>query len=169
MDSLSNPTSRRSFLTGPAAAAAAFTIIKPELVKGWGADKLKIGLIGCGGRGTQAVADNMKGAPNTELVAMGDIFEDRLEGSLKDLRSREEMQPFQDRIKVTPENHFIGFDAYKKVLASGVDIIFLATPPGWRPIHFEAAIEANKHVFCEKPFGTDPVGVPQDHGRGGQG
>ena len=159
MDSLSNPTSRRSFLTGPAAAAAAFTIIKPELVKGWGADKLKIGLIGCGGRGTQAVADNMKGAPNTELVAMGDIFEDRLEGSLKDLRSREAMQPFQDRIKVTPENHFIGFDAYKKVLASGVDIIFLATPPGWRPIHFEAAIEANKHVFCEKPFGTDPVGV----------
>jgi len=159
MDSLSNPTSRRSFLAGPAAAAAAFTIIRPELVKGWGADKLKIGLIGCGGRGTQAVVDNMQGDPNTELVAMGDIFEDRLEGSLKDLRHRKEMHPFQDRIKVTPENHFVGFDAYKKVIASGVDIIFLATPPGWRPFHFEAAIEANKHVFCEKPFGTDPVNV----------
>jgi predicted dehydrogenase len=101
----------------------------------------------------------MVGDPRTELVAMADIFEDHLEGSLKKLKARPEMQPFQDRIKVTPEMRFVGFDAYKKLIGSGVDIVFLATPPAWRPIHFEAAIEGNKHVFCEKPFGTDPVHV----------
>ena len=160
MKSVTPTTSRRSFLTGTATAAtAAFTIVEPHLVRGWGDEKLKVGLIGCGGRGTEAVYNTMVGDPRTELVAMADIFEDHLEGSLKTLRERPEMQPYQDRIKVSPETRFVGFDAYKKLLASPIDIVFLATPPGWRPIHFEAAIEANKHVFCEKPFGTDPVHV----------
>ena len=159
METKHNSPTRRSFLAVPAAAAAAFTIVKPELVSGWGSEKLKIGLIGCGGRGTQAVVDDFTGTSNTELVAMGDIFEDRLEGSLKTLQSRPDMAKFQDRLKVAPDRHFVGFDAYKKVLASDADIVILATPPGWRPIHFEAAIEAGKHVFCEKPFGTDPVNV----------
>jgi len=159
MDSSTPTPSRRSFLTGSAATAAAFTIVEPQLVRGWGSEKLKVGLIGCGSRGTEAIYNTMVGDPRTELVAMADIFEDHLEGSLKKLKARPEMQPFQDRIKVTPEMRFVGFDAYKKLIGSGVDIVFLATPPAWRPIHFEAAIEANKHVFCEKPFGTDPVHV----------
>ena len=159
MDTSTHTSSRRSFLTGSAATAAAFTIVEPQLVRGWGSEKLKIGLIGCGNRGTEAIYNTMVGAPHTELVAMADIFEDHLEGSLKTLKNRPEMQRYQDRIKVTPEMRFVGFDAYKKLIGSGVDIIFLATPPAWRPIHFEAAIDANKHVFCEKPFGTDPVHV----------
>ena len=159
MDTSTHTSSRRSFLTGSAATAAAFTIVEPQLVRGWGSEKLKVGLIGCGSRGTEAIYNTMVGDPRTELVAMADIFEDHLEGSLKKLKARPEMQPFQDRIKVTPEMRFVGFDAYKKLIGSGVDIVFLATPPAWRPIHFEAAIEGNKHVFCEKPFGTDPVHV----------
>lgn len=155
-----NPSSRRSFLTGSGVAGAAtFTILRPELVRGVQGAKLKAGLIGCGGRGSQAVADMMKGDPNVDLVAMGDIFEDKLEGSLRMLRTREDMAPFQERIKVGPDKRFLGFDSYKKVIASDVDVIMLAAPPGWRPVHLEAAVAAGKHVFCEKPFGTDPVGV----------
>ncbi len=151
-----NPNrSRRSFIAGSSAAATAFTIVRPELVRGWAPATLKIGLVGCGGRGTQAVLDAMEGDPAVELHSMGDIFEDKLEGSLRRLRSGK----YAARIKVEPEQRFMGFDSYKKVLASGADVIFLATPPGWRPTHFEAAIEAGKHVFCEKPFGVDATGV----------
>ncbi len=134
-------------------------IIKPELVRGAGQERLRAGLIGCGGRGRTAVIDLMTGAQNVDFVAMGDVFEDRLEQSLTWLRDTKRHGQFQDRIKVSPEHRFVGFDAYKKVIESGVDIILLCAPPGYRPLHFEAAIEANKHVFCEKPFGTDAVGV----------
>src|SRR5258706_12916263 len=159
-----NHISRRSFLQksstgGAAAAAAAFTIIKPELVRGAGKERLKAGLVGCGGRGTQAVVDMMQGTENINLVAMGDLFEDQLEKSLNQIRARKDYDTYKDRIAVDPEHHFTGFDAYKKVLASDIDIVMLATPPGYRPMHFEAAVEAKKHVFCEKPFGTDPVNV----------
>lgn len=154
--------SRRSFLSAPAAATAAastFTIIKPELVRGAGNEKLRAGLVGCGGRGTQAAGQLLLGSDNVELVAMGDVFEDRLEGSLNQLRNAARYPTIQEKIKVAPEQHFVGFDAYKKVLASDIDVVLLCTPPGYRPMHFEAAVEARKHVFAEKPFGTDPVGV----------
>jgi predicted dehydrogenase len=155
----SNP-SRRSFLTGtPAATAAAFTIIRPELVRGSAPPRLKVGLIGCGGRGTQAIVDTMQGDPGSELVAMADAFEDKLENSLRNLKNNPKLASMQDRINVTPEKRFVGYDAFKKLLNSGIDVVFLATPPGWRPIHLEAAVEAGKHVFCEKPFGTDCMGV----------
>lgn len=159
METKNTQKTRRSFLTGPAAAGAAFTIMRPELVKGWAPAKLKVGLIGCGGRGSQAVLDAFKGDPAVELVAMGDAFEDKLEASLKGLRTKAEAMQAADRIKVEPDKRFVGFEAYKKVLASDIDVVFLATPPGWRPIHFEAAIEANKHVFCEKPFAVDGTGM----------
>ena len=149
--------SRRSFLEKSAGGASAFTILRPELVRGAGTERLKAGLIGCGGRGTQAVENMMTGDANVELVAVADVFEDRQESSLKRLRG---LKPeISSRIKVTPETRFIGFDAFKKLVASDIDIVMLATPPGYRPEHFEAAINAKKHVFCEKPFGTDPVGV----------
>jgi predicted dehydrogenase len=154
---MSDALSRRSFLRNStiAGAASAFTIVKPELVRGAGKEKLKAGLIGCGGRGTEAVNNILTGCPNVEVVAMADAFEDHLEKSFAQLSQSKHA----DRFKVDPEHRFTGFDAYKKLIASDVDIVMLATPPGYRPIHFEAAIEAKKHVFCEKPFGTDPVNV----------
>ena len=162
--------------------AAAFTIVRPELVRGAAKEKLKAGIVGCGGRGTQAVMDLLTGAENVELVAMADIFEDHLEGSLKNLRDpnyfrrhagitveREGKQVTLDaagvaasvmpRIKVEPDHHFVGFDAYHKLIRSDVDIVMLTTPPGYRPMMFEAAVEAGKHVFAEKPIATDATGV----------
>jgi predicted dehydrogenase len=153
---------RRSFFeraSGAGAAASAFTIVRPELVRGAGKEMLKAGLVGCGGRGSQAIENLLTGTENTQIVAMGDLFEDRLERSLRGLRESPRNAALQDRIKVDADKRFVGFDAYQKVIDSGVDIVMLATPPGYRPMHFEAAINAKKHVFCEKPFGTDPVGV----------
>jgi predicted dehydrogenase len=134
-------------------------IIRPELVRGAGDEKLKAGLVGCGGRGTEAAQQFLHGNENVELVAMGDIFEDRLEKSLAEIRTSRQYPKARDKVKVDPDHHFVGFDAYKKVLASDIDIVMLATPPGYRPEHFVAAVEARKHIFSEKPFGTDPVGV----------
>ncbi len=162
MDHILKTLSRRSFLSNSGAAgvgASAFTILRPELVRGAGKEKLKAGLVGCGGRGTQAVENLLTGDDRVELVAMADIFEDRQEKSLAKLRDPEKNGALKDRIKVDPDHRFVGFDAYKKVLASDIDVVLLATPPGYRPMHFEAAIEAKKHVFCEKPFGTDATGV----------
>ena len=154
--------SRRSFLSGSTAAGAAaagFQIIRPELVRGAGAEKLKVGIIGCGGRGTHGIHEMLSGNPNVELVAMADLFENQLEGSLRRLRDAGEFPGIQDRIKVEPDHRFVGFDAYKRMLATDIDIVTLHTPPGWRPVHFEAAVNAKKHIFAEKPLGTDPTGL----------
>lgn len=153
--------SRRSFLNRASAvsAASAFTIVRPELVRGAGKEKLKAGLVGCGGRGTQAIVDFLSGSENTEVVAMGDLFEDKLETSLRRLREDPKLASVASRVRVDPDKRFTGFDAFEKVIKTDCDIVMLATPPGYRPAHFEAAINAKKHVFCEKPFGTDPVGV----------
>lgn len=148
--------SRRHILSG---AVTAFTIIKPELVRGAGKETLTAGLVGCGGRGRQAVVDMMTADERVELRAMGDLFEDKLETNLAWLRDAQRHPRIQERLKVDPDKRFTGFDAYKKIINSGVDIVMLCTPPGWRPIHFEAAVEAGKHVFCEKPFGTDATGI----------
>jgi predicted dehydrogenase len=148
--------SRRSFLTSSVAGATAFQIVKPELVRGAGNEKLKAGLVGCGGRGTQAIQNILMGTDNVEIVALGDVFEDRLEDCLR--KSKALKPELADRVKVDAEHHFVGFDAYKKVIES-VDIVMLATYPAYRPLHFEAAVEAKKHVFCEKPFSTDPVNL----------
>ena len=128
-------------------------------MRGFAPARLKAGLIGAGGRGRQAVQDLLTAAENVELTAIADAFEDQLERNLAWLREDPKNNAIRNRVKVTPELRFTGFDAYKKILATDIDIVLLATPPGWRPLHFEAAVEAKKHVFCEKPFGTDPVGV----------
>jgi predicted dehydrogenase len=148
--------SRRSFLTSSAATASAFQIIRPELVRGQGNAKLRAGLVGCGGRGTQAIQNVLTGTDNIEIVALADIFEDRLTDCLR--KSKALRPELANRVKVDAEHQFTGFDAYKKVIES-VDIVMLATYPAYRPMHFEAAIEAKKHVFCEKPFATDGVGI----------
>jgi predicted dehydrogenase len=150
-----NNLSRRTFL----GAGTAFTILRPELVRGAGNEKLKAGLIGCGGRGTAAADNTLTGNPNLELVAMADLFEDHLEDSLRTLTQDPSHAKIASRVKVDAEHRFTGFDAYKKLIASDIDIVMLCTPPGYRPEHFEAAVNAKKHVFCEKPIATDPVGT----------
>ncbi len=141
------------------AAASTFMIVSPQMVRGVGKEKLKAGLVGSGGRGTGAVNDLLTGNPNVELVAMADVFEDKLEGSLARLRDAKRFPGIQDRINVSPEHRFVGFEAFKKVLSSEIDVVLLCTPPGYRPQHFEAAVAARKHIFAEKPFATDAVGT----------
>ena len=121
---------------------------------------LRIGLVGCGGRGSGAANNALAADKNIELVAMGDAFEDRIQSSLKNLKAAH-----GDKVKVTPEKCFVGLDAYQKVIDSGVDVVLLATPPGFRPQHLKAAIDAGKHVFTEKPMATD--GSRRAHGAGG--
>src|ERR1035438_6800952 len=142
-------SSRRSFLTS-AMAATAFTIIKPELVRGAGNEKLKYGLIGCGGRGTQAIQNVLTGCDNVEIVAMADVFEDRLEDSIR--KSKALDPKLSGRFKVDAEHRFVGFDAYKKVLASDIDVVMLATPPAYRPIHrseeHTSELQSLRHLVC---------------------
>ena len=147
-----NPT-RRRFL----AAAGATTAIAgfPSILRAQGGNNavLKIGLIGAGGRGTGAASQALKADPNVKLWAVGDAFSSQITNSLNNLAS------FGDKIDVPEERRFSGIDAYQKVLASGVDVVLLTTPPGFRPIHLRAAVEAGKHVFAEKPMAVDVSGV----------
>ncbi len=120
-----------------------------------GSDILKVGLIGCGGRGTGAAAQALSADPQTMLVAMGDVFADHLQKSLANLKQ----SGVSDRVNVGTDRQFVGFDAYKQVLESGVDVVLLTTPPHFRPAHLAAAIAAGKHVFAEKPVAVDAPGV----------
>ena len=115
---------------------------------------LRVGLIGCGGRGTGAALEALRADPDTVLTAMGDVFEDRLNESYQEL-----MKEAKDKVKVNNQNKFVGFDAFLKVIQSGVDVVLLTTPPAFRPDHLVAAIDAGKHVFCEKPVAVDAPGV----------
>ena len=120
-----------------------------------GGDILKVGLVGCGGRGTGAAADALGADPNARLTAMADVFPKRAEQALERLATQE----IAVQLAVEPDHCFDGFDGYQKVLDSGVDVILLAAPPHFRPRHLEAAIKAGVHVFCEKPVATDAPGV----------
>ena len=152
--------SRRGFLRGSggaAAAGSAFTIVRPELVRGAGRARLRAGIVGCGNRGSYTIYEFLGGNDDVELVAMGDLYKDRIERCLGLVRQRH--PAVLPKMKVDPENMFTGFDAYRKVLASDIDVVLLVTPPVYRPLHFEAAVAARKHIFAEKPLGVDPVGV----------
>ena len=151
----SGSTSRRDFLTYSSAAVAASTLAATG-VHAAGGDTLKIGLIGTGGRGRGAAINALRADPNVKLTAICDAFEDRLQDGLKYILKDSVAGP---KVAVTPENCFTGFDGYKKVLESGVDVVLLCTPPGFRPMHVKAAVEAGKHIFCEKPVAVDAPGV----------
>ena len=125
------------------------------MVHGHGEKKLKLALIGCGGRGSGAAVQALTADKNVELVAMADAFADRIEKSLKGIQ---EHFDGEKKINVKAKNQFIGFDAYKKAIDLA-DVVILTTPPGFRPYHFEYAILNDKHVFMEKPLATDPVGI----------
>jgi predicted dehydrogenase len=113
---------------------------------------LKAGLIGCGNRGTGAAGDFLNAAPNVSIAALGDVFPDRLDEARKILKEKFNQEIPDDKC-------FVGFDSYEKVIAAGVDVVLLTTPPVFRPIHFKSAVEAGKHVFLEKPAAVDPVGA----------
>ncbi|MDR0712893.1 MAG: Gfo/Idh/MocA family oxidoreductase [Bacteroidales bacterium] len=113
---------------------------------------LKAGLIGCGRRGTGVATDFLNAAPNVSVVALGDLFQDRLDGARKTLLEKCNQAVPDDKC-------FTGFDSYEKVIHCGVDVVLLATPPVFRPVHFKAAVKAGKHVFLEKPVAVDPVGA----------
>jgi len=117
-----------------------------------GTQVIKIGLVGCGGRGTGAIFEALKASPSVRVTAIADAFEDKATSALKQLR-----QNFKEQCDVTEETKFVGLDAYKNVIAL-CDVIILATPPPFRPAHFEASIKANKHVFMEKPLAVDVPG-----------
>jgi predicted dehydrogenase len=118
-------------------------------------EELKIGLIGCGGRGTGAVANALTTKGPLRVITMADAFQDNIDRAINSLSKGEN----GDKIDVPPERQFTGFDAYQQVLATDIDVVILATPPGFRPLHFAAAIDAGKHVFMEKPVAVDAAGV----------
>ncbi|MDG1898192.1 MAG: Gfo/Idh/MocA family oxidoreductase [Fuerstiella sp.] len=152
--------SRRQFmgtsLSMAAVGVGAGSAASPAAMYAGGDDVLRVGLIGCGGRGTGAAQQALRADQNVKLVAMADAFEDRLQMSLRSLSTEEDVA---DKIHVPPEKQFVGFDAYQKLLASDVDVVLLTTPPHFRPMQLKAAIAAGKHVFAEKPVAVDAPGV----------
>ncbi|MBS1708943.1 MAG: Gfo/Idh/MocA family oxidoreductase [Armatimonadetes bacterium] len=149
---MADNVTRRDVLKTAAATGAALAV--PRMVFAESAPVMKIGVIGCGGRGSGAVADHLAANPTAVLHAMADVFPDRLAGSHDNLK-----KALKDRIKVADDMKFTGFDAYKKLLKTDVDLVILATPPGFRPWHLEAAVDAGKHIFMEKPVAVDGYGI----------
>jgi len=147
-------TTRRRFLRDAGAATLATSVMNLPAVHAAGSDTLRLGLIGSGGRGTGAADNALKADPNVELVAMADVFPDKLEKSAERLRKLH-----ADRFAVDDDHRFIGFDAYEALLASDVDVVILATPPHFRPEHLKAVVAAGKHAFVEKPISVDASGA----------
>lgn len=149
---------RRTFIKSTGAAllygTAALNLGFPSPMFAQKKDTLKVGLIGCGGRGTGAAVQALNADPDVVLYAMADAFEDRLSSSLEIMK-----RAHGQRVKVDKQRQFIGFDAYQKLIDSGVDVVLLAAPPGFRPDHLAAAVDAGKHVFYEKPVAVDGPGV----------
>lgn len=155
-----NTTSRRDFLK-TSSVVAATTFAAPFVLTGRSAsispgDTIKVGLVGCGGRGTGAAKQALNADSNVMLYAVADAFESQLNNGLKTLKNDKEVG---EKVKVEDTKRFVGLDAYQKLIASGVDLVILASPPGFRPAHMKAAVAAGKHIFCEKPMATDAPGV----------
>ncbi len=161
----SSPTTRREFLKTTAVAGTALAANWSLIgnVHSAGGDAIKVGLIGCGGRGTGAADNVLHAAPNVKIHALGDVFKDRLDGcrgTLQKIAANDaKVKELGNSVDVPEDRCFVGFDAYHNVLGSGVDYVILATPPGFRPSHLEAAVAAGKNIFTEKPVGTDGPGI----------
>ena len=149
-------TNRRTFLMQTAATVAAATTTASIAGNAYagGSDTIKVGLVGCGGRGTGAAEQALTADPGTRLVALGDAFPEAIENSHGTLK----MSPVGERVDVPSDHRFTGFDAYKQVI-DAVDVVLLATPPGFRPIHFAHAVAQGKHAFIEKPMAVDGPGL----------
>ncbi len=147
---------RRDFIRGGAAAGGAALVValRPPAVHAAGSDEIRIGLVGCGGRGRGAAADAVKSSPGVRVVAIGDAFADRVS------EARERLKELGDAGAVPDQRAFVGLDAYERVIAAPeVNYVILATPPGFRPLHLAAAVAAGKHVFTEKPVAVDGPGI----------
>ena len=155
-------TTRRDFLKNSSAAALggalasglAFPAVSIGAPKG---ARLKLGWVGCGGRGTGAMHQALSADSNVELWAIGEVFRDKIDASLVTLK--EQFKDKTDKINVDEGRKFVGLDAYQKVIDSGVDVVILTTSPGFRPLHIKAAVDAGKHIFCEKPMAVDGPGL----------
>lgn len=154
-----NDASRRDFLKSSSAVVAAggvaATLAAAVPVHAAGSDVLKVGLVGCGGRGSGAAANALHADEHCELVAVADAFPEQIENSLRSLKADGKIG---GRVKVSDDHKFVGLDGYKQVIAN-CDVVLLASPPGFRPVHLRAAIEANKQIFTEKPMATDAPGA----------
>ncbi len=164
---------RREFVAAGAALGAAGVLSPTALAaraRRGRADELRVGVIGCGGRGTGAVVQALKADPGAVLWAMGDVFAERIDSCLGYVRSAMEeldldaigdsgADSWAGKIRVEDGRRFSGLDSYQGVLGSGVDVVLLTTPPAFRPVHLRAAVDAGKHVFCEKPVAVDAPGV----------
>lgn len=155
--------SRRDFLKTSALAGTGAALVVPagfsSSLFASGDDVVKVGLIGCGGRGSGAAKQALSTNGNVKLMAVGDAFAENAASALENITKS--LGEKSNRVQVTPEKVFTGLDAYQKVIDSGVDLVILATPPGFRPIHFEYAVKAGRHVFMEKPVAVDAPGVRQ--------
>lgn len=157
MTSKRENTSRRDFLKTSTGAAVGSALFAQPLMAAHAAgssEKLRVGLVGCGGRGAGAVANALRASAENELVAMGDLFEDHLAKALRRL----ERSDVKERIRVDEEHRFVGFDAYEHVI-DACDVVLLCATPHFRPRHLAHAIEKGRHVFCEKPVAVDAPGV----------
>ena len=160
---------RRAFIkqTTAAVTAGAATLTVARSAHAAGSDTLKLGVVGCGGRGSGAAIQALKADQHTTLVAMADAFEDRLEESYRHLKEAavpdsqvEQTADLASRVDVPPDRRYVGFDAYKQVIDQ-VDVVLLASPPHFRPSHLAYAVEKGVHVFAEKPVATDSPGIRQ--------
>jgi predicted dehydrogenase len=148
-----NEENRRTFLKQTAATGVLLSAASDAYAAD-GDQTIKVGLVGCGGRGSGAAVNAMKADPNVRIVALADLFQSSIDRSSRSLAAQS-----AEQFKVTPEQTFVGFDSYKKLMQTDVDVVLLASPPNYRPDHMEAAVAAGKHIFCEKPVAVDPVGV----------
>ncbi len=156
----STSTSRRGFIKSSAVAAVGASLVvnsqSTRMVHAAGDDTLKVGLVGCGGRGRGSAIQALSADPHTQLVALADAFGDQIEKALEIFQRTGDIS---GRIDVPTERQFTGFDSYEQLINSDVDVVLLATPPHFRPQHLEACVEAGKHVFVEKPVAVDARGV----------
>jgi predicted dehydrogenase len=154
----SDGTTRRDIIKGAAAlstAALAANLGISSRAHAAGSEEIKVGLVGCGGRGSGAANQALSTEGAVKLVAVADAFKDRLDGAVRGLTGEHKA-----KVAVNDDSKYVGFDAYKKLIdRSDIDLVILATPPGFRPIHFEYAVSRGKHVFMEKPVATDAPGV----------
>src|SRR5262245_54077180 len=153
-------TSRRAFLRNSSlviagSAIAANQVSVARAAHAFGSDTIKLGLVGCGGRGSGAATQAMNTmGGEVKLMAVADAFQDRITGGLRGITSQH-----KEKVDVPKERQFVGLNAYKELLQTDCDMVILATPPGFRPLHFEAAVKAGKQIFAEKPVAVDPAGV----------
>jgi myo-inositol 2-dehydrogenase / D-chiro-inositol 1-dehydrogenase len=162
-----NPVSRRDFVKASALVAGGMVAAGPlasSVYAGGFDDTIKVALVGCGGRGTGAAVQALSTKFKVKLVAMADAFQDRLDSSHANLTAKTYKDwsgtevSVSGKVDVPKDRQFVGFDGYKKAIDLA-DVVILATPPGFRPAHFEYAVNAGKHVFMEKPVATDAPGV----------